>query len=486
MAPKIKIKEARFYLRRIETRLPFRFGAYTLRKVPLLHLALEAESEGGTRVRGVAADNLMPKWFDKDPAKAPVDNINDLLHSVLIARDAFAESGRSPASVWEIWRRAFPQCLRQGKERGLNPLISSFGSSLFERALVDAVGKFANRDLSGILRENLLGIHPGDIHPELEYGDLLAWAREEPASTLAVRHTVGLLDAIDASDLSGKTESGDGLPRTVEEYILRHGLRFFKVKIGGSLEEDFDRLRRLASILDRLIPQPYFVTLDGNEQYQSIEDVLALFYRLRENPKFARFYRSIAFVEQPLDRGSSLDAKLKERLEKLAAIVPVVIDESDDHLGAFKTAVSLGYRGVSTKNCKGIMKSFLNRSLIAKLNRERPDETRLFMTAEDLTNVPVVPLQQDLATIRALGLPHAERNGFHYVRGLAHCSERERDLATRLHGDLYEGDSREAFVRIEKGMIRIASLAVRGYGVAFDPDFDSMERWDPGTAIKAV
>ena len=46
--------------------------------------------------------------------------------------------------------------------------------------------------------------------------------------------------------------------------------------------------------------------------------------------------------------------------------------------------------------------------------------------ADNLTNVPVVPLQQDLAAVRALGIPHLERNGHHYVHGLAHCSAGER------------------------------------------------------------
>jgi hypothetical protein len=478
MGLKIQIKESRFYLRRIETRLPFRFGGYTLRKVPLLHLALEAESEGRTRTRGFAADNLMPKWFDKDPTKTPADNVNDLLLSIRIARDLYAESGRNPASIWAIWREAYSHCLRKGKERGLNPLVASFGSSLFERALVDALGKFSKQGLSGILRDNLIGIQPADAHPELGYEDFLSWAREQPLPILFIRHTIGLLDPLDSSDPSPQDQIRDDLPVTLEDYILRHGLSFFKVKIGGSVEEDFERLRRVASILDRLIPRRYFVTLDGNEQYNSFEDLLSLIRRIGARPALDRLYRSIGFIEQPLDRRFSLEPGLKEKLEELSSIIPVIIDESDDHLDAFKAAFSLGYRGVSTKNCKGIMKSFLNRSLIARLNRERRPKERLFMTAEDLTNVPVVPLQQDLATVRTLGIPHLERNGFHYVRGLAHCSERERKMAIRHHADLYEGESREAFVRIENGQIRVGSLSAPGYGIAFDPDFESMEPWD--------
>ena len=81
------------------------------------------------------------------------------------------------------------------------------------------------------------------------------------------------------------------------------------------------------------------------------------------------------------------------------------------------------------------------------------------MSAEDLTNVPVVPLQQDLATVRALGIAHVERNGHHYVRGLAHCSGRERASTLRPRSDLYIGDEREASLRVESRRLRVGSLA---------------------------
>jgi hypothetical protein len=475
MTLRISIKNAAFYLRTISTRLPFRFGSFTLEKVPLLHLSLQTESENGIRAQGVAADNLMPKWFDKDPEKSPRDNIQDLLQAAHIARNLYAESGRNPSSVWEIWRGSYPACLQQGRQLGLNSLVSSFGSSLFERALLDAIGKISGRDLVGILRENLAGIRPQDVHKELDYGDILKWASEDPPSSLAVRHTVGLLDPLDTSDLAEEADFRDGLPRTLKEYILGHGLRFFKLKIGGRMEADLDRLRRIASILDLLLSQPYLVTLDGNEQYRSIFEIHRLVERIREDPKLRRFCESIAFIEQPLDRAVSLEPSMEEGLRELSKLCPVIIDESDDRLDAFKTAVVRGYRGVSTKNCKGVMKSFLNRSLIGKWNPGRPKSEELFMTAEDLTNVPVVPLQQDLATVRALGIPHVERNGYHYVRGLAHCSSWERGMALHHHPGLYTERGNEVFVRIVGGYIRVDSLRAPGYGVGFDPDFESME-----------
>jgi L-alanine-DL-glutamate epimerase-like enolase superfamily enzyme len=478
MSLKLAIKNVSFYIRDLKTRLPFRFGAFTLQEVPLLHLAVEAEAENGGLARGFAADNLVPKWFDKNPVKTPWNNISDLLASVHIAQKTYLQATRKPHPFWSIWMEAYPECLRQGAALKLNPLVASFGSSLFERALTDAAGRMAGLDLVSMLRRNVLELRPAEIHREVEDGDLQEWANHPPPSTLMIRHTVGLLDAITSAGLPEDGNPDDGLPTTLEENISRYGLRFFKVKVRGNVDADLERLNHIAETLGRLIPEPYVVTLDGNEQYESIDHFGQLMGAMKRAPQLQRFLDSLLFVEQPLDRAVALDSSFTEGLGEISRICPVIIDESDDNLGAFKRAIEVGYRGVSSKNCKGIIKSFLNRTLIERWNRGLPEKQRLFMSAEDLTNVPVVPLQQDLTTVRAIGLTHLERNGYHYVRGLDHCSAREREAATCLHGDLYVGDEREAFIRIANGQLHVKSLQVPGYGVAFDPDLPSMKPLD--------
>ncbi len=479
MSLPLAVKAAACHVRNLRTRLPFRYGAVTLTRFPLLHLALDVEAADGRRARGFAADNLPPKWFDKDPARTFRDNVEDLLRAIAGAERAYLDAGRTPRPVFDLWRDAYGECARRAPELRVNGLTAAFGSSLFERALADAAGRLAGLDVIALLREDVLGLRPDAVHPGLTRAHLLAWAGRPPADRIAVRHTVGLLDPIVAADVPADGWLGDGLPQTLEECVAAHGLRHFKLKVGGRVDADVERLRRIAAVLDR-IGEPYLVTLDGNEQYKAMADFAALVEAVRAEPALARLWRSTAFIEQPLDRAIALDASAAAGLERLGHAVPIIIDESDGDLQAFPRAIALGYRGVSTKNCKGIVKSFLNRTLIERENAQRPAGARLFMSAEDLTNVPVVPLQQDLATVRALGIAHVERNGHHYVRGLAHCSARERAAALRHHGDLYAGDEREAWLRIERGSVRVGSLAGPGYGVGFDPDLDAMvplERW---------
>ena len=480
MSLALALTSASCHLRNLRTRLPFRYGVVTLTHFPLLHLAVDVEAADGRRARGFAADNLPPKWFDKDPAKSFRDNVTDQLAAIRSAQAAYLDAARTPRPVFDAWQEAYAACARGGPALGLNGLTAAFGSSLFERALADASGRLTGRDVVGMLRADVLGIRPEAVHPELTRADLLAWASRPAPETIAARHTVGLLDPIVASDVPADGWLRDGLPQTLEECVQAHGLRHFKLKVGGQVGDDVDRLTRIAATLDRLIADAYVATLDGNEQYKTMADFAALVTAIEGTPALARLWRSTAFIEQPLDRAIALDAAATDGLAALGRRVPIIIDESDGDLEAFPRAIALGYRGVSTKNCKGIMKSFLNRSLVERRNAGTPEPARLFMSAEDLTNVPVVPVQQDLATVRALGITHVERNGHHYVRGLAHCSPRERAAALRHHADLYTGDEGDAWLRIENGRLRVGSLAAPGYGVAFDPDLDAMiplDRW---------
>ena len=44
--------------------------------------------------------------------------------------------------------------------------------------------------------------------------------------------------------------------------------------------------------------------------------------------------------------------------------MPVILDESDDHDEALDEGLRLGYRGISSKACKGIYRSLRNAALL--------------------------------------------------------------------------------------------------------------------------
>ena len=92
-----------------------------------------------------------------------------------------------------------------------------------------------------------------------------------------------------------------------------------------------------------------------------------------------------------------------------------------------------------------------------------------FQSGEDLTNVGVLALQQDLVTHSVLGLPHVERNGHRYLRGLDHLQGDVVERALREHGDLYRSLGQGAVLRIEGGEVSLGSaLQSVGYGTMID------------------
>ena len=94
------------------------------------------------------------------------------------------------------------------------------------------------------------------------------------------------------------------------------------------------------------------------------------------------------------------------------------------------------------------------------------------MTGEDLTIQAGLALQQDLALVSLLGLTHVERNGHHYVNGMAGLPADEQEAFLTAHPDLYERSHGAVRVQIEGGMIRMKSLDCPGYASRAMPDWN--------------
>jgi hypothetical protein len=147
----------------------------------------------------------------------------------------------------------------------------------------------------------------------------------------------------------------------------------------------------------------------------------------------------------------------------------VIIDESDSRLESYAEALNLGYRGVSSKNCKGPLKSILNAGLTWSHNR-RANVEQCLMTGEDLCTVGIVPVQSDLCLAATLGLTHVERNGHHYHPGLSYLPEGQQREALRKHPDFYAAHAGRIAPRLVDGRFQIASLHCVGFGFDVVPD----------------
>jgi enolase-like protein len=464
-APRLRVVASELVIRNVFTRLPFRFGVVTMRAAPLALIKVEVEFSDGARAAGMAGDFLAYKWFDKRPEKAPADNVSDLLVAIGDAREIYADTGAD--TPFGLWAKTRGEIERRALGRGFNRLGASFAGSMMERAVMDATGRQLGLSFDQMVRKNALGLAPETVLAEVGYSDVMAALPPAPLRRVALRHTVGLVDAITAADLSGD-EPDDGYPVTLEDYLATDGLRYLKLKVSGDLEADIERLTAIAGVV-KSYGRPVEMTLDGNEQFGTLEDFVTLVEAIRSTPALEDLWRSVLFIEQPLHRDATMAGALPEAA--CAAIGrPLLIDEADGWPEAFSEAMALGYEGASHKNCKGVYHSLINAGLTAVRNRALGGENRYFLSGEDLTNLATVPLQADLAVMATLGIAHVERNGHHYFAGLDHLPVREREEALNHHPDLYQRHKGSVGLRITGGMLDIGSLQVPGLGVVDLPD----------------
>ncbi len=427
---KFSVRRLDFFERDVRLRMPFRFGVVTLTAAPQAFVRAEIALENGKASEGAAAELLVPKWFDKSPALSNQDNFQQLRRSLFEAREAYLSGETNTA---------------YGHSRPTVGLVENFGPALIDRALLDALCRALGVSFYEAVRSNIPGL------------DIAQFLRTlQPRSEVAARHTIGLLDPI-----AGKGNLDDGLPETLEEVIERYGHRWFKLKVGGDVKADVERLSAIAAVLDRL-PE-YHASLDGNEQYEDAEGIRELWAAIQA--KLKRLAASILYIEQPIKRQVAFAQPVA--LEK-----PVIIDESDDSLDAFPRARALGYRGVSSKTCKGIYKALINAA------RCREWGPQYFLTGEDLTVQAGIALQQDLALVSILGLAHVERNGHLYVNGMAGLPASEQEDFFEPHQDLYERSHGAVRLRIRGGMIQMASLECPGYASRAMPDWNAMREME--------
>ncbi len=456
-------------------RLPFRFGVITVTEGRQAVVRVRIRDEAGREGWGVAAETLAAKWFDKDPALSDADNEHQLRRSLELAGEVSLAAG--PNTAFGHFADTYAAHAAACGREALGPLVASFGRALVDRAALDALLKLRGMSFFAGMRANIGGMAPHAVVPDLAGFDFPALlARLKPAKRIHARHTVGLLDPITVADQVPRV--ADGLPETLEEVAATYGHRFWKLKVMGDVEQDLDRLCRIAAVIDGM--EKFHVTLDGNEQYADAEGAAALWRAMRAEPRLHRLCDAVRYIEQPVRRARALETGMAA----LGRAPPVIIDESDGPLDAFVQAKALGYTGVSSKSCKGVWRSLLNRARCEAWNAES-EEVDYFMSGEDLTTLPGVCVQQDLALVALLGLTHVERNAHHFVDGFAGRPKAEAVRFLEAHPGLYADTPRGPRLAIRGGVLDLGSLEVPGLGATAEPDYAAMAAmpkatWPPG------
>ena len=430
---------------------PFRFGAVVINATPQMFVRVEIEVEGKGVAIGASAEFLVAKWFDKRPHLSPQETITELRRSLLIARELYlARSGFDTA--FGLHAACIGAQIAACAKEDIPPLAAAYGPAEIDKAILDALLRATGVNFFDGMADNIAGVDARLSH-DLGDEDVSRFlGQRQRLERVAIRHTVGMDDQV---------EGEGGVADTQEN----SGARYFKLKLNGDPVHDAERLIRIGRELATL-PHDYSVTLDANEQYADLDALGALVERLDRDSALKPIADKLLYIEQPMPR----DITRQSPLGALAGR-DFIVDEADDSYDAFPAARALGYRGISSKSCKGIYKSVINATRAARWSAEGD---KAFIAGEDLTCQAGLAVQQDLALGALIGVTHAERNGHHYVDGFGDTPAAEAEAFLAAHPDLYIRDGNKIRLAIHDGDLLTGSLTTPGFATSVHPEWSAM------------
>jgi L-alanine-DL-glutamate epimerase-like enolase superfamily enzyme len=361
-----------------------KFGGRVVQDVTLVHVRIEAETRNGRRATGYGSMPMGNVWAWPSLA---LSSDKTLAAMVELARRSVAEATAcqltdDPLALTRalaedraaVARKVAQQHQLQTEIPVLAQLVAA---SPLEAAIHDAFGwaqaansynllsaEFVNHDLSDYLGPDFRG----------EYLDRYTLRRPKPQMPLY--HLVGALDPLTHLDVSQPV--GDGLPETLDQWIVADGLTHLKIKLNGD-DIDWD-VRRVIEV-DRVSEEAqrargcvsWRYSLDFNERCPNVAYVLDFLQRIQQDRVSA--WDRIQYIEQPTNR--DLRANPENRMHQASALKPVVIDESLTDLDSLMLSREMGYSGVALKACKGHTEALLMGAAAQKHG--------LFLCVQDLT-----------------------------------------------------------------------------------------------------
>jgi hypothetical protein len=451
MPYRLAVRDIAFFERPVSFARPFRFGAVVVNATPQMFVRVEIDLEGKGKSTGASAEFLVPKWFDKRPHLLPEDTVTELRRSLLIARELYlAHSGYETA--FGLHAASIAAQVEACAKQDIPPLAAAYGPAEIDKAILDALLRATGANFFDGMAANIAGID-ARLSRDLADDDIAQFlSGRSRLDRVAIRHTVGMDDRIE----------GEG---GVADRRENAGARYFKLKLNGDPDADTERLICIGRELLKL-GYGYGVTLDANEQYSDPAALGLLVDRLDRGSALKPIASRLLYIEQPMPRDLTRQSPLGALARR-----DFIVDEADDSYDAFPVARALGYRGISSKSCKGIYKSVINATRAAKWSASGQ---KCFIAGEDLTCQAGLAVQQDLALGALIGVTHAERNGHHYVDGFGETPAAEAEAFLAAHPDLYVKDGGKVRLAIHDGDLLTGSLTTPGFASAVHPVWSAM------------
>ena len=295
--------------------------------------------------------------------------------------------------------------MAKGAAGGLPPLAAAFGAAEIDKAVLDALCRRRTSVLSRHARAICRDSHAG-VAPDLAAPTHAAFcARRGRSPRTAVRvHRRHRID--DVADAGGVDRALRCRRSSSSSAAIRDGHRAARRIV-----------YRAASTAD------YRVTLDGNEQFGNVERLVRVVDAPRHGSGARRLASGCSIIEQPLPRphARSIVRPLARRCRS-SSTRPTT-------LRRVPARAALGYRGVSSKSCKGLYKSLLNACA-----RGAWSAAAIFLRhGGGLPRRRASPCSRTRPSSRFSASPHVERNGHHLRRRLRrHAARRQTHSSRRI------------------------------------------------------
>jgi L-alanine-DL-glutamate epimerase-like enolase superfamily enzyme len=450
-ASDIRVVEIQTYKTPVRCRTPLKFGAVVVEELPIGYVRAVVETRQGTRAEGWGAMFLMDLWA-WPVSRAAHAAKNQVMQDLL---DAYARTMADvreflhPIDLFMTTKTELQQfneaiCARHTPGETMPFLGALICASPVDHALHDAFGKVNGIDAyCGYGPEYMAHDLARYLGPEFSGAYPSQFLRQGYLPAVPVFHLVGGLDIL-RRDAVPDGFPQDGIPNSLDDWIVRDGVFCLKVKLNGrDLAWDLERTRAVSAIYHEmratrrpdLPPRPY-LTADTNEQCESPDYMVDYLRTLAEQAP--QVYAEILYIEQPTER--DLQANRWD-MRPLAQLKPVLIDESLTTVEDFHLARELGWSGIALKSCKCLSSDLLFVPLAAT--------ARIPYAVQDLTN-------PSLALLESVGL--AART--HTILGVEANSRQffpaANQLAAQVHPELFH---------VRDGVARTQSLAGPGLGL---------------------
>lgn len=446
MQTDIRIREVETFKVPTECRTPLKFGAVVVERSPLAYTKVTAENRAGRVGVGWGAMFVMDLWA-WPVARAPHEAREQAMCDVLDAYAA-AVAGYTPhAHPLEIFfetedelrRLAARACAQRTPGEEMPFLAALVAASSVDHAVHDAFGRAAGIDsYRGMGPEHMgfdLSRYLGDAYRGVYPSQFL---RQDYLPRVPVFHLIGGLDVLREKDVPAGAPD-DGLPNSLEKWIARDGVFCLKVKLRGrDLAWDLARTLETSRVYHEVrgrvrpdLPAQPFLTADTNEQCESPEYIVEYLAKVREGAPAV--FDEILYIEQPTERDL---AAHRFDMGPIAALKPVLIDESLATVEDFRLAMELGWSGIALKSCKCLSGDMLFAPMA--------EMAGIPYAVQDLTN-------PSLALVESVGL--AART--HTIKGVEANSRQffagANVAAAKVHPGLFEIRDGYAYTRSMTG-----------------------------------